>query len=135
MVAGTGAGTVVLLPPQHGVDAEVTLLAARLRAAGHRVLVVDTAPGTGQVARQGQALRALAALPDGLVLVGLGVGGQVGQFLAVHRAVAGLVGDVVDPAELGLPAPPERVAVRPLPPAGRAGRTAAVLEFCAVHAV
>ncbi|WP_432522770.1 hypothetical protein [Kineococcus sp. SYSU DK006] len=130
-----GAGTVVLLPPQQGVDADLTLLAARLRAAGHRVLVVDAAPGTGQVARQRQALRALAALPGGPVLVGLGVGGQVGQFLAVHRAVAGLVGDVVDPAELGLPAPPEGVPVRSLPPAGRAERTAAVLDFCAAHAV
>ncbi|NAZ73993.1 hypothetical protein GTQ99_00920 [Kineococcus sp. T13] len=130
-----GAGTVVLLPPQHGVDAEVTLLAARLRAAGHRALVVDTAPGTGQVARQRQALRALAALPDGFLLVGLGVGGQVAQSVALERAVAGLVGDVVDPAELGLPAPPEHVPVQPLPPAGRERRTAAVLAFCAAHAV
>ena len=99
--------------------AGVTLLAARLHGAGHRVLVVDPLRRTfgdleaaqqavaafgGDVAVQQHAVGATAALPPGAVLVGWGRGAATAEHLACTRPVAGvvLVGGALPTADLGL---------------------------------
>lgn len=97
---------VAVLPPVLGVRAGVEDAAARLRAAGHDVRVVDVLEGAvhdayepameawealGSEELRGRALAATADLPDGFSCVAFSAGGELAVHLALHRPVAALV--------------------------------------------
>jgi dienelactone hydrolase len=98
--------TIALFHSVLGVRPGVLDAAARLRAAGHRVEVVDQydgrvfddyaaagafAEGVGYPALMGRALEAVAGLPDGFVAAGFSNGGGMAEFVATQRPTAGVV--------------------------------------------
>lgn len=89
-----------------GVRPGVLDAAARLRAAGHEVFVVDQYDGRvfddyeeagGFVERIGypelmsHAVAGVAALPDGFIALGFSNGGGMAEFVATQRRVAGVL--------------------------------------------
>jgi dienelactone hydrolase len=112
-----------------GVRAGVTDLAARLRAAGHEVLVVDQYDGrsfddldeaashveaVGFPALMGRAVEAVAGLDDGFVAMGFSNGAGMAEFVATQRAVSRVVlmSGALPLAVLGAGAWPSGVAVQ-----------------------
>ena len=112
-----------------GVREGVTDAAARLRSAGHEVLVVDQYDGrvfddyeeagahvdrVGFPALMQVALDAVAGLPDGFVVAGFSNGAGMAEYVATQRACRGalLVAGALPLAVLGVDAWPAGVPVQ-----------------------
>jgi dienelactone hydrolase len=115
--------TVALFHSVLGVREGVTDAAARLRAAGHEVLVVDQYDGRlfddygtagayveelGFPALMARAADAVRDLPDGFVAAGFSNGAGMAEFVATQRRVSGvlLVSGALPMAVLGAPSWP-----------------------------
>ena len=115
--------TVALFHSVLGVREGVTDAAARLRAAGHEVLVVDQYDGrvfddygtagayveeVGFPALMARAADAVRDLPDGFVAAGFSNGAGMAEFVATQRRVSGvlLVSGALPMAVLGVPSWP-----------------------------
>lgn len=133
---------VALYHPSFGVTPGVEDAAARLRAAGHDVLVVDQYDGRvftdydeagvfvaerGFPALMAQAVDAVAELSDGFFVMGFSNGGGMATYVALQRRIAGailcsgalpmhLVGG--DPWPTGVPAQLHATVDDPRRPAG-----------------
>ena len=98
--------TVVLLPSVLGVRPGVDDASARLRAAGHEVVVVDYLDGasfddyppamanveaTGHGVLLARALEGAAAVPDGFVVAGFSLGCVMAMHVATQRPVGGIL--------------------------------------------
>ncbi len=98
--------TIAVFHPSFGVNPGVEDAAARLRGAGHEVVVVDQYDGrvfgdyeragdyVGQVgfpALMRRAIEGVAGLDDGFVALGFSNGGGMATYVAQHRRVAGVV--------------------------------------------
>lgn len=109
-----------------GVRAGVLDAEARLRRAGHEVLVVDQYAGrvfdayepamayaelVGYPALMQQAVDAVADLPDGFVTLGFSNGGGMAEYVATRRPMSGVVllAGALPLSELGVTAWPARV--------------------------
>ena len=115
--------TVALFHSVLGVREGVTDAAARLRAAGHEVLVVDQYDGqvfddygtagahveeVGFPALMARAADAVGGLPDGFVAAGFSNGAGMAEHVATQRRVSGvlLVSGALPMAVLGAPSWP-----------------------------
>ena len=115
--------TVALFHSVLGVRPGITDAAARLRATGHEVLVVDQydgrvfddygaagayVEGIGFPALMARAVEAVRDLPDGFVAAGFSNGAGMAEFVATQRRCAGvlLVSGALPMAVLGAPSWP-----------------------------
>ena len=121
--------TVALFHSVLGVREGVTDAAARLRAAGHEVLVVDQYDGrvfddygtagayveeVGFPALMARAADAVRDLPDGFVAAGFSNGAGMAEHVATQRRVSGvlLVSGALPMAVLGAPSWPAGLAAQ-----------------------
>ena len=97
---------VALFHSSFGVRAGITDAAERLRAEGHRVLVVDQYDGrvfddyssaarfveeVGFPELMRRALEAVQDLPDGLIAAGFSNGGGMAEYIATQRSCSGVL--------------------------------------------